>query len=181
MTGNKMGLTFLLPLLNSFLSGGGYLPAKISRKFCQELSYHSLGYKLSANLQFMPQEPFRSNMAAFREEFKCRKKQKQPNSESRFIWTEQQRLYYLGWQVKTQQKNKWHPSKSTTTMISFFHPAVFIPLSICSCVHHTSFKYQRHWIWSTGWGQRLCVQADLLHFQFYHLTSCVLGQVMWLL
>ena len=54
----------------------------------------------------MAQEPFRSHMVALREGFNCHRKQKQTHSELRFTGTEQQRLYYLGWEVKRQQKNK---------------------------------------------------------------------------
>ena len=85
----------------------------------------------------MAQEPFRSHMVALREGFNCHRKQKQTHSELRFTGTEQQRLYYLGWEVKRQQKNKRHLSKSTTTMTSspFFAPCgiySFIHLLMCS-------------------------------------------------
>lgn len=83
-----MDLIYLLQILKSLLSGGGYLPANISRKFCEEFGFACLGYQLSAALQSVPQKPFRNNMAPFSEGFNCHIKQKQLNCELRFTGTE---------------------------------------------------------------------------------------------
>lgn len=83
-----MDLIYLLQILKSFLSGGGYFPENISRKFCEEFSFACLGYQLSDTLQSVAQKPFRNNMAAFSEGFNCHINQKQLNSELQFTGTE---------------------------------------------------------------------------------------------
>jgi hypothetical protein len=80
MRGNKMNLTSPLQILSSFLSGGGYLPINSSKKFCEELSFVSFGYKLNTTLEAIVQEFFCRNMVAFREGLNCHMKEKQLNS-----------------------------------------------------------------------------------------------------
>lgn len=91
-----MDLISPLQILNSFLSGGGYLPANISSEFYEKIGFACLGHQPSANLQSLAQEPFRSDTVAFSEGFNCHIKQKQLSSELRFTGAEQKGLYYLG-------------------------------------------------------------------------------------
>lgn len=86
--GNKIEVTFSLQMRNSFLSGGGCLPANTSRRFYEELCFSCLGFQQSVTSQPMAQEPLRGNKVAFREGLKCHKLQKQPNSELRLTGTE---------------------------------------------------------------------------------------------
>ena len=183
MTGNKLELTFSLQILHSFLSGGGYLPVNISRKFCEGLSSACLGYKLSTILNPWLKSPLEATW------WHLGRGSTATGSKSRHTlsWDLQEpsNSVYTIWDGKWRDNKRINDTSVNPLLlwppVLFLHPVVFILLSICSCVHHTLVKYQRDPIGHYGWGQRLCVQADLLDFQFYHLTSCVLGQVMWLL